>query len=40
MKIYDWHAAPNPRRLHIFLAEKGIKIDLVEVEREHGRPAA
>jgi hypothetical protein len=31
MKIYDWHIAPNPRRLHIYLAEKGIKVDLVEV---------
>ncbi len=20
MRIYDWHIAPNPRRLHIFLA--------------------
>ena len=26
MRIYDWHIAPNPRRLHIYLAEKGIKI--------------
>jgi glutathione S-transferase len=31
MKIYDWHIAPNPRRLHIFLAEKGLEIELVEV---------
>ncbi len=31
MKIYDWHIAPNPRRLHIYLAEKGIKVDYVEV---------
>lgn len=31
MKIYDWHIAPNPRRLHIFLAEKGITVELVEV---------
>lgn len=31
MKIYDWHAAPNPRRLHIFLAEKGLNIPLEEV---------
>ena len=30
MKIYDWHIAPNPRRLHIYLAEKGITVDLVE----------
>ena len=34
MKIYDWHIAPNPRRLHIFLAEKGIKVELVEVGQE------
>jgi glutathione S-transferase len=31
MKIYDWHIAPNPRRLHIYLAEKGIKVPLDEV---------
>jgi glutathione S-transferase len=31
MKIYDWHIAPNPRRLHMFLHEKQIKVDLVEV---------
>ena len=31
MKIYDWHIAPNPRRLHIFLAEKDIKVPLEEV---------
>lgn len=34
MKIYDWHIAPNPRRLHIFLAEKGLEIELVEVGQE------
>ena len=34
MRIYDWHIAPNPRRLHIYLAEKGIKVDLVEVGQE------
>ncbi len=34
MKIYDWHIAPNPRRLHIYLAEKGITIPLVEVGGE------
>ncbi len=31
MKIYDWHIAPNPRRVHIYLAEKGLHIPLVEV---------
>ncbi len=34
MKIYDWHIAPNPRRLHIYLAEKGLKIPLEEVGGE------
>ncbi len=34
MRLYDWHIAPNPRRLHIFLAEKGIKLDLVEVGQD------
>ncbi len=31
MKLYDWHIAPNPRRVHIFLAEKGLNIPLLEV---------
>ncbi len=31
MQIYDWHIAPNPRRLHIYLAEKGIPVTYVEV---------
>ena len=31
MKIYDWHIAPNPRRLHIYLAEKGLNVELIEV---------
>lgn len=34
MKIYDWHIAPNPRRLHIYLAEKGLTIPFVEVGGE------
>ena len=34
MKIYDWHIAPNPRRLHIYLAEKGLHIPFVEVGGE------
>jgi glutathione S-transferase len=32
MKIYQAHKAPNPRRVRIFLAEKGIEIDYVEVD--------
>ncbi|MEO5860975.1 MAG: glutathione S-transferase [Burkholderiales bacterium] len=31
MKLYDWHIAPNPRRLHIYLSEKGIHVPLEEV---------
>ena len=31
MKIFDWHIAPNPRRLHIYLSEKGIQVPLEEV---------
>ena len=31
MKLYDWAAAPNPRRVRIFLAEKGIEIPKEQV---------
>jgi glutathione S-transferase len=31
MKIYDCHVAPNPRRLRMFLAEKGIELEKVEI---------
>ena len=30
MKLYSWGPAPNPRRVLIYLAEKGIEIDVVE----------
>lgn len=30
MKLYTWTAAPNPRRARIFVAEKGIDIEIVE----------
>lgn len=33
MKLYETHRAPNPRRLRIFLAEKGISIDDFEVHQ-------
>jgi glutathione S-transferase len=26
MKLYDWDGAPNPRRVRIFLAEKGLTV--------------
>src|SRR4051794_27481035 len=32
MKLYDTRLAPNPRRVRIFLAEKGISIPTVEVD--------
>ena len=31
MKLYSWGAAPNPRRVLIYMAEKGIEIPVVEV---------
>lgn len=32
MKLYDCQVAPNPRRARMFLAEKGIEIETVEVD--------
>ncbi len=32
MKIYDSSVAPNPRRVRIFLAEKGIKVPYEQVD--------
>ena len=31
MKIYDWRLAPNPRRVRMYLAEKGIDVPTEEV---------
>jgi glutathione S-transferase len=41
MKLYDYKAGPNPRRVRIFLAEKGIEVPLVHtdiVKREQKTP--
>ena len=41
MKLYNTRVAPNPRRVRIFLAEKGVSIDTVEVDlgkMEHKAP--
>ncbi len=38
MKLYDHPTAPNPRRVHVFLAEKGIEVERVNIDmqkREH-----
>lgn len=37
MKLYNWHVAPNPRRVRMFIVEKGLDIEIVEVG-EPGQP--
>ena len=32
MKLYNYAQAPNPRRVRIFAAEKGIELSLEEVD--------
>src|ERR671921_803365 len=42
MKLYDAGRAPNPRRVRIFLAEKGISVPLVPLDLnrlEHRTPS-
>jgi glutathione S-transferase len=36
MKLYDYELAPNPRRVRIFLAEKGITVPTVPVDLRAG----
>ncbi|MEP1385803.1 MAG: glutathione S-transferase family protein [Paraglaciecola sp.] len=36
MKIYDTKTAPSPRRVRIFLAEKGIPMEYVQVDLQKG----
>ena len=36
MKLYDFKMAPNPRRVRIFLAEKGIDIETAQVDIPSG----
>lgn len=36
MKLYDYGPAPSPRRVRIFLAEKGITVPTVEVDLRAG----
>ena len=41
MKLYDGGRAPNPRRVRVFLAEKGISVPLSPIDigkREHKTP--
>jgi len=32
MRLYSWGAAPNPRRVRIFIAEKGIEVPYEQVD--------
>ena len=36
MKFYDCATAPSPRRVRIFLAEKGIGIETVQIDLRNG----
>ena len=36
MKFYDCNTAPSPRRVRIFLAEKGIEIETIQVDLASG----
>ncbi len=36
MKLYNYASAPNPRKVRIFLAEKGIEYEQVEVDMTKG----
>jgi glutathione S-transferase len=37
MKLYEFTGAPNPRRVRIFLAEKGVKIPFEQVDIAKGQ---
>lgn len=40
MKLYDFPKAPNPRRVNIFLAEKGIEVERALVDLSKGEQLA
>lgn len=37
MKLFDMNKAPNPRRVRIYLAEKGIEVERVEIDITAGK---
>ena len=42
MKLYEFEAFPNPKRVRMFLAEKGVDVDRIQVDvpaGEHREPA-
>ena len=40
MKLYDCSTAPSPRRVRIFLAEKGLTLPTVQVDLRGGEQFA
>jgi len=41
LKLYDYTTAPNPRRVRVYIAEKGIEVEKVNVDimaGEHKTP--
>jgi glutathione S-transferase len=36
MKLYDCTTAPSPRRVRLFLAEKGVSVPTVQVDLRNG----
>ena len=40
MKLFDHPTAPNPRRVHVFLAEKNIELERVNVDMQKGEHKA
>ena len=36
MKFYDCKTAPSPRRVRIFIAEKNIDIETIEIDLKNG----
>ena len=40
MKLYEYTQAPNPRRVRVFLAEKGLKVPYEQVDIATGKNRA
>ena len=36
LKFYDCQTAPSPRRARIFLAEKGVDVETIEIDLKKG----
>ena len=40
MKFYDCSTAPSPRRARIFIAEKGLEVETIEIDLRNGEQMA